>query len=111
MPALPCPHSDLTSQLHLPELLPGPVSVQVCGPDEGEMNTERPETFSLEASQISPVFLPVNTTAVYTYEDPVCDGGPGGILGATVKAHFITLSRAKPLENLHNISLGRPRHL
>ena len=42
--------SGVPSQLHLSELLPGPVSVQVGGPDEGQMDPERPEVSEMKSS-------------------------------------------------------------
>ena len=67
---------NLTSELHLSQLLPGPVGVEVCGPDEGKVDTQRS----------------VDTATVDTNEDPVGYRSPGGILGATIKADFVTLS-------------------
>ena len=66
---------NLTSELHLSQLLPGPVGVEVCGPDEGEVDSQRP----------------VDTTAVDTNKDPVGYRSPGRILGAAIKADFVTL--------------------
>ena len=60
-------------QLHLPELLPAPVGVQVGGADEGEVYTHRP----------------VYPTAVDADEDAVGNGGPGGVFGATVVARLV----------------------
>ena len=66
---------SLTSQLHLSQLLPRPVGVEVCGPDEGEVDAQRP----------------VDPAAVDTNKDPVGYGRPGGILGAAVEADFVAL--------------------
>ena len=53
----------------------------------------------------------VYTTTVDTDEDPVGYRRPGGVLGAAIKADFVALGRAKPLEYLRDISLGWPRHV
>ena len=37
-----CAGSGIASQLHLSQLLPGPVGVKVGGPDEGQVDSKRP---------------------------------------------------------------------
>jgi len=82
---------SISSELHLSELLPAPVGVQVGGADEGQVDTQGP----------------VNTTAVNADEDAVGDGGPGGVLCTTVIATFISRSRAESFEDLHDVILSR----
>ena len=65
---------SISTKLHLPQLLPAPVGVQVGGPDEGQVDAQGP----------------VYATTVNADEYPVGDGGPGGVLGATVIAHLVS---------------------
>ena len=48
----------------------------------------------------------MNTTAVNADEYPVGDGGPGGVLGATVIAHFVSRDTPQFFKDLHYICLG-----
>ena len=40
----------ISSKLHLPQLLPAPVGVQVSGADEGEVNTQGPEKIIISST-------------------------------------------------------------
>ena len=85
--------SGVPSQLHLSELLPSPVSVQVGGPDEGQMDPERPDVFEMKSSVLfCEDKLPVNPTAVDTDKYPVRYGGPCRVLGSAVETDLIALS-------------------
>lgn len=60
----------ITAQLHVPQLQPGPIGVQVCGSHEGDMHTE----------------IAVHSRAIDADEHAIGDTGPGRILGPAVKA-------------------------
>lgn len=60
----------ITAQLHVPQLQPGPIGVQVCTSHKGDMHTE----------------IAVHGRAINADEHAIGDTGPGRILGSTVEA-------------------------
>ena len=60
------------AELHLPDLLPRPVGVELRGADEGEVDAERA----------------VDARAVDADEHAVRDRGPRGVLAPAVEAHL-----------------------
>ena len=62
----------VSSQLHLPDLLPSPVGVELRGSDEGQVDPEGP----------------VDAGAVDANEDAIGDRGPGGIFRPAVKTNL-----------------------
>jgi len=63
----------VSTQLHLSELLPCPIVVELGGADKCEVDTQ----------------TPVDATAIDADEDAVGDGRPSWILGITVEANLI----------------------
>jgi len=80
----------ITPQLHLPQLLPAPVGVKVGGADECQMDAQGP----------------VNPTAVNTDEDTIGDGGPGGVLGATIITYLVGRNCPQSFEYLHYVTFS-----
>ena len=88
----------VASKLHLPELLPRPVSVEVGRPDEGQVDSQRSAqyiiilmTYITDFKSQSTHYTPVNPTAVDADKDPVSDRGPSRIVAPAVKTHFVCL--------------------
>ena len=68
-----CTHSVcVASKLHLPELLPRPIVIQLCGSHKGEMDTK----------------TAMNSAAIDANEDSVGDAGPCRVLALAVKANL-----------------------
>ena len=85
-------------ELHLAQLLPGPVGVQVCRPDEGQVDAKRSAQTKHNMDDLIVVMIyvmvllhtsPVNSTAVNADKNPIGDGGPSRIFTAAVKTHFV----------------------
>ena len=78
----------------MPQLLPVPVGVEVGRADEGQVD---PQTA-------------VDAATVNADEDPVRDGGPGGVFGPAVVADLVAGHRAQSFKDLHDIGFAWRGH-
>ena len=75
------------SHLHSSELKPGPISVELRGFDESEMDAER----SMDGG------------AVDAQENAVSAGGPRRVLRSTIETYFVGRQTAQTRENRRHV--------
>lgn len=70
----------IASDLHLADLHPCPVGVQIGGPHEGQMHAQ----------------TPMHCRAIDTYENPIRHRGPGGIFRSAIETTLQQKIKIKP---------------